>query len=204
MEGEDRRNCSKRRPVPTSPQAGLADEDEPVWLGNPLNVGAKSRSSVNKLLALDPRERPAFLAAACGDDDALRDDVQSLLVHTSRAADFLDSSALAAMAHAVADPQPVLVAGRRIGTTKSADPSAPAEWARSIERATRGWTATSRSSSCRRTGRRADGCARFEREARTIALLNHPDIGAIYDVERRGRRPLPGDGADRGRDARRG
>ena len=48
-------------------------------------------------------------------------------------------------------------------------------------------------------GRRA--LARFQREAQVLASLNHPNIGAIYGLEEAGRRPLPGAGARRGRDA---
>ena len=45
-----------------------------------------------------------------------------------------------------------------------------------------------------------DALARFEREARAVAALNHPNVLAIHDVGAEGSRALRGHGAARGRD----
>ena len=73
-------------------------------------------------------------------------------------------------------------------TTRSCAPSAPAEWARSIARAIRGWIATSPSRCSRPTlaSREPAALARFEREAMSVARLSHPNILSIFEFARDG------------------
>src|SRR5579872_21911 len=57
-------------------------------------------------LEQDDAERRAFLENACGDNDALRREVESLLSHDKQAEDFIESPAIEAVALAIARNQP--------------------------------------------------------------------------------------------------
>jgi len=133
-------------------------------------------------LARDEAERPAFLRSACGGDETLRREVESLLVYSSRAPGFMSTPALEAVAPLLAPPTPLI--GRRIGSYEIAAPLGAGGMGEvyrardtrlgrdvAIKLLPAAFTAD------------AERRARFEREARLLASLNHPNIGSIYGLE---------------------
>ena len=135
-------------------------------------------------LTRDPRDRAGFLREACGGDDALQQEVASLLSNERDAAGFLSDPAFAAAAGIVTHPDGTMLTGRRIGvyqiqTLLGAGGMGEVYRARDTKLGRdvafkilpRAFTAD------------PDRLARFEREARVLASLNHPHIGAIYGVE---------------------
>jgi serine/threonine protein kinase/Tol biopolymer transport system component len=127
-------------------------------------------------------ERAAFLTDRCGDDESLRSDVESLLNEPVSDDGFLVPPARAA--HVASEMAPAAMSGRALGPyhletllgaggmgevyrahdnmlgRKVAIKVLPAEFTADPERR-----------------------ARLEREARILATLNHPHIGAIYGIE---------------------
>ena len=135
-------------------------------------------------LEQDPAARAAFVATACKGDEGLRREVEALLAHAQTAEDFLATPLEALAAQSLSDERVASLVGRSLGayrisarlgaggmgevyrahdTTLGRDVAVkilPAEFTTNRER-----------------------LARFEREARVLASLNHPNIGAIYGVE---------------------
>jgi serine/threonine-protein kinase len=140
-------------------------------------------------VALPAEDRTAYVDRICGRDAALRAEVDSLLAAYLQADQFLEEPAASADALAaagiVALPLPALEAGRTLG---------PYELVGSIGAGGMGEVYRARDVRLDRTvaikvlgqsaSRDADARARFEREARTISSLNHPNICALYDVGR--------------------
>src|SRR5262245_33676170 len=124
-------------------------------------------------------ERAAALAAACADDVTLQADVQSLLDQLATGAGFLSTPAMAVAAHLVASAPTTrpLVPGSQLG---------PYAIEQRIGEGGMGSVFRARDT---RLGRAVavkvchDGLGgRFEREARSIAALNHPHVCTVYDV----------------------
>ena len=122
-------------------------------------------------------ERAAFLTEACSGDDALQSEVESLLAHDGEAASLSTPAAASGGATLVGQALGPYVISARIGEGGMGE----------VYRA-RGPEAPPRR---RDQGPAAhlyldpERLARFEREARVLAALNHPHIGAIYGVEER-------------------
>ena len=146
-------------------------------------------------LERDPNARSAFVADACGADEDLRRDVEALLSHAAAAEGFLDRP-VGALAAEVLDSgvsggvlsEGTLV-GRRFGAYEilsllGAGGMGEVYRARDT---TLGRDVAIKIVPTRFTWN-PDRLARFEREARVLAALNHPHIGAIYgtiEVEHR-------------------
>jgi serine/threonine protein kinase len=129
----------------------------------------------HRALERAPQDRLAFLEQACGADDALRAEVESLLGYD--ASSFLEEPAAATTAG-------TLVAGRRIG---------PYTIVAQLGVGGMGEVYRARDS---KLGRDVaikilpshftsdpERRARFAHEARVLATLNHPNIGAIHGLE---------------------
>ena len=136
------------------------------------------------LAALDrlADERAAFLDDACHGDDALRHDVESLLAHASSAEHFIEQPAVAG-AGALAGLSGLSL-GQRLGPYHI------------VARLGAGGMGEVYRAHDTQLGREVaikvlpvvfaadpDRLARFEREARVLASLNHPHIATIYGVE---------------------
>jgi eukaryotic-like serine/threonine-protein kinase len=136
----------------------------------------------NTALQYSPDERVVFLSSACGDDDTLRREVESLLASHEREGDFMDSPAYEVGAQMLTD-DPELAPGQAIGyyeivsilgkggmgevylaedtrlRRKVALKFLPREFTMDDER-----------------------LRRFEQEARAASALNHPNILTIHEV----------------------
>ena len=135
----------------------------------------------HRALARTPEERAAFLVEACNGDEALREEVASLLAFEPASARLLERPAVAVAA--AADGATSMI-DRRIGPYTIVAP---------LGAGGMGEVYRARDS---KLGREvaikilpahftadSERRARFAREARMLATLNHPHISAIYGLE---------------------
>jgi serine/threonine protein kinase len=134
-------------------------------------------------LELDPARRAAFVEEACAEDQALYEEVASLLAADQQAGDFISASALEVMAGELAQDQESTLAGKRfshytilslLGTGGmgeiylAEDVRLPRKVA--LKLLPVAFT------------RDRDRVRRFEQEAQTVSALNHPNIVTIYEI----------------------
>jgi hypothetical protein len=158
-----------------------------------LTDGADPSQSVSDLhhraLAHAPADRARFLRDACGDDEALRQEVESLLRFESAADGFLARPAVAALAEAPgSDLTQTVTTASMVGRTLGSYTITARIGAGGM-----GEVYRARDSKLGRDvaikvlplsfASDPDRRARFAREARVLASLNHPNIGAIYGLE---------------------
>jgi Tol biopolymer transport system component/tRNA A-37 threonylcarbamoyl transferase component Bud32 len=138
----------------------------------------------DKALDHDARQRPAFVAAACGADEGLRRDVEALLAHAQKAEGFLTASMGEVAARVLADGHETSLVDRQIGSHKILSLLGKGGMG-DVYRARD--TKLGREVAIKVVAdaflRDPERLARFEREARVLATLNHPHIGAIYGLE---------------------
>ena len=128
-------------------------------------------------------ERAAFLADSCRDDESLRREVESLLNEPVSDDGFLDPPAPAA-AHITSEVTPAAMSGHTLGgyhLQALLGAGGMGEVYRAHD------TKLGRDVAIKVLPRAMTGdperLARFEREARMLAALNHPNICAIYGLE---------------------
>ena len=131
--------------------------------------------------ALPADERPAYLAAACDGNEALRQEVESLLSSDERAKSFLEA--------------PAVVRGDDTRVTRSLEGQriGPYQLASRIGAGGMGEVYQARDTTLNRqvaikvllpaVASDPDRLARFRREARVLASLNHPHIAQIHGFE---------------------
>src|SRR3984957_13013007 len=127
----------------------------------------------HRALELAPQARSAFLDEACGADNSLRREVESLLAHDSE-----NGNTFAGLAQ---DDAPLTIAHYRISgrlgqggmgaVYRAMDTKLGREVAIKVLP--------------RSFAEDADRVARFSREAKVLASLNHPNIAQIYGIEER-------------------
>jgi len=134
-------------------------------------------------IQLAPGERTVFLAGACQGDDALRQEVESLITSHEKSGEFIDAPAYQAAAEMIVDSRAELKSGQTIGSYEI------------VSFLSRGGMGEVYLAQDRRLSRKValkilpgsftkdnDRLGRFEQEARAASALNHPNIITIYEI----------------------
>jgi serine/threonine protein kinase len=137
----------------------------------------------NDALAVAPSERAAFLDRACGEDSALRNEVESLLAYEAKAESYLERSAFHVVAQSLADEGKGVLVDRMLGRYQLLS---------LVGRGGMGEVYCAVDSRLNRLvavktlpkhlASDNERVERFEQEARSMAVLNHPHICILHDA----------------------
>jgi serine/threonine protein kinase len=132
----------------------------------------------HEALARPAEDRAAFLSEACRGDDALRHDVESLVAHDGDAAFLSTPASPSGVGRALLIGQRLgsYIVSARLGEGGMGEVYQARDTTLGRDVAIKVLPAIFASD--------PDRLARFEREARMLASLNHPHIGAIYGLEK--------------------
>jgi serine/threonine protein kinase/Flp pilus assembly protein TadD len=135
-------------------------------------------------LEREENQRAAFLKEACAGDDALRQEVESLLAHEKGVGSFLEAPALEAAAKMLSKDVGRSLVGHQIGSYQVLSLLGAGGMGEVYE---------ARDSKLGRNvaikvlpaafAHDPERLSRFEREARMLASLNHPNIATIHGLE---------------------
>ena len=147
-----------------------------------LSDGARSSSYIIPPGSGNPDDRDRFLEQACGGDEELRQEIESLLSYETETAMLLDRPALEVAARALAADRRSGMMGRTLGHYKI-ESWLGAGGMGEVYRATD--TRLDRAVAVKvlseHLSTHPDALARFEIEAKAAAALSHPGILAIHD-----------------------
>src|SRR5580765_4468000 len=134
-------------------------------------------------LEQEPDQVGAFLDTACEGDEALRREVEALLASDQRAGRFIETSSAGLAAKVIQNQQADSLVGRTIGHYKISE-SIGTGGMGEVYLATdivAGRKAALKLLPLRFTGD-AERLKRFEREARAVVGLNHPNVVTVYEI----------------------
>src|SRR5262245_45390088 len=134
-------------------------------------------------LEVEPERRAAFLVEACSRDEALRQEVESLLRFATGSGGLMDQPALDIAAKAIAEDQPWFPVGQSLGHYRILS---------LLGKGGMGEVYCARDTKLDRTvalkllpvelAANQERMRRFVREAKAASALNHPHVATIYEI----------------------
>ena len=150
---------------------------------NEVEHWQRVKNLFHAVVELPTAQREVFLSDACGEDNDLRREVESLLASHERSGRFIDSPAYEGAAELIVNDTAQLNAGQHLGSYEI------------VSFISRGGMGEVYLAQDRRLSRKValkilpasftrerDRLRRFEQEARAASALNHPNIITIYEI----------------------